>query len=93
MNKEYLEVSNSIYGRILSSWLENATTFLKKTYYLLFLFLQEQAAKEALAAELAARGIVVEEGKKKVRNTFGQSNFLFTILSWFMWLSVAVFNT
>jgi hypothetical protein len=46
-----------------------------------FLFLQEQAAKEALAAELAARGIVVEEGKKKVRNTFGQSNFLFTILS------------
>ena len=55
-----------------------------------FLCLQEQAAKEALAAELAARGIVVEEGKKKVRNTFGQSNFLFTILSWIVWLSVAV---
>jgi hypothetical protein len=32
----------------------------------------------------------VEEGKKKVRNTFGQSNFLFTILSWIVWLSVAV---
>ena len=46
-----------------------------------FLCLQEQAAKEALAAELAARGIVVEEGKKKARNTFGQSNSLFTILS------------
>jgi len=46
-----------------------------------FLCLLEQAAKEALAAELAARGTVVEEGKKKVRNTFGQSNFLFTILS------------
>ncbi|AQK91869.1 Cyclin/Brf1-like TBP-binding protein [Zea mays] len=28
-------------------------------------YLEEQAAKEALAAELAARGIVVEEGKKK----------------------------
>jgi len=30
-------------------------------------YLEEQAAKEALAAELAARGIVVEEGKKKKR--------------------------
>jgi hypothetical protein len=39
------------------------------------LFLQEQAAKEALAAELAARG-VVEEGKKKVRTEFVQSNFM-----------------
>ena len=38
------------------------------------LVLQEQAAKEALAAELTARG-VVEEGKKKVRNAFVQSNF------------------
>jgi len=38
------------------------------------LVLQEQAAKEALAAELTARG-VVEEGKKKVRNTLAQSNF------------------
>ena len=55
-----------------------------------FLCLLEQASKEALAAELAARGTVVEEGKKKVRNTFGQSNFLFTILSWIVWLSVAV---
>ncbi|AQK91863.1 Cyclin/Brf1-like TBP-binding protein [Zea mays] len=47
MNKEYLEVSNTM----------NATTCI--------FILQEQAAKEALAAELAARGIVVEEGKKK----------------------------
>ena len=39
------------------------------------LVLQEQAAKEALAAELAARGVVVEEGKKKVRDTFVQLNF------------------
>ncbi|KAG2534315.1 hypothetical protein PVAP13_9NG281746 [Panicum virgatum] len=30
-------------------------------------YLEEQAAKEALAAELAARGVVVEEGKKKKR--------------------------
>jgi hypothetical protein len=40
------------------------------------LVLQEQAAKEALAAELAARGVVMEEGKKKVRNDFVQSNFM-----------------
>ena len=39
------------------------------------LVLQEQAAKEALAAELVARGVDVEEGKKKVRNAFVQSNF------------------
>ncbi|XP_006654245.1 transcription factor IIIB 60 kDa subunit-like isoform X2 [Oryza brachyantha] len=30
-------------------------------------YLEEQAAKDALAAELAARGVVVEEGKKKRR--------------------------
>uniref|UniRef100_A0A0D9VP93 Cyclin-like domain-containing protein n=1 Tax=Leersia perrieri TaxID=77586 RepID=A0A0D9VP93_9ORYZ len=30
-------------------------------------YLEEQAAKEALAAELAARGVVLEEGKKKRR--------------------------
>ncbi|CAL4925838.1 unnamed protein product [Urochloa decumbens] len=30
-------------------------------------YLEEQAAKEALAAELAARGVVVEEGKKRKR--------------------------
>jgi len=40
-------------------------------YYLLF-GLQEQAAKEALAA----RGVVQEA--KKVRNAFVQSNFLCT---------------
>jgi hypothetical protein len=31
------------------------------------LLFQEQAAKEALAAELAARGLGTEDGKKKVR--------------------------
>jgi hypothetical protein len=30
------------------------------------LLFQEQAAKEALAAELAARGVGMEDGKKKV---------------------------
>ncbi|KAG8085103.1 hypothetical protein GUJ93_ZPchr0010g11082 [Zizania palustris] len=30
-------------------------------------YLEEQAAKEALAAELAARGVVMEEGKRKKR--------------------------
>jgi hypothetical protein len=64
-----------------SSWSENATTF--------FFILQEQADKEALAAELAARGIDPEAGKK-VRNNFGQPNFLFTILIWVVWLSVSV---
>ena len=73
MNKEYLEVSNSIYGRIFSSWSENVTTF--------FFILQEQAAKEALAAELAATGIDPEAGKK-VSNNVGQPNFLFNFGNW-----------
>ncbi|ONM56265.1 hypothetical protein Zm00014a_026601 [Zea mays] len=39
-------------------------------------YLEEQAAKEALAAELAATGIDPEAGKK-VRNNLGRPNFLF----------------
>jgi hypothetical protein len=38
--------------------------------------LQGQAAKKALAAELAATGIDPEVGKK-VRNNLGRPNFLF----------------
>jgi transcription factor IIIB 90 kDa subunit len=68
MNKEYLEVGNSVYGRIFS--------MLIREWYYLFFILQEQAAKEALAAELAATGIDPEAGKK-VSNNVGQPNFLF----------------
>jgi hypothetical protein len=73
MNKEYLEVGNSVYGRIFPCWSENGTTF--------FFILQEQAAKEAFAAELAATGIDPEAGKK-VRNNLGRPNFLFNFGNW-----------
>lgn len=60
MNKEYLEVAKLI-------------TQQHKDFLILttqcgsqLVALQEQAAKAALAAELAARGVVVEEGKRKV---------------------------
>ena len=58
MNKEYLEVVIIMRQFLL------LTTGCK---YLLTL-LQEQAAKEALAAELAARGVPVGEGRQKVWN-------------------------
>ena len=65
MNKEYLEVNGD--STNVTHFLIFDQRMLQPTVW----FVQEQAAKEALAAELTARG-VVEEGKKKVRNTFVQ---------------------
>ena len=69
MNKEYLEVNGD--STNVTHFLIFDQRMLQPTVW----FVQEQAAKEALAAELVARGVDVEEGKKKVRNAFVQSNF------------------
>ena len=69
MNKEYLEVNGD--STNVTHFLIFDQRMLQPTVW----FEQEQAAKEALAAELVARGVDVEEGKKKVRNAFVQSNF------------------
>jgi len=69
MNKEYLEVNGD--STNVTHFLIFEQRMLQPTVW----FVQEQAAKEALAAELVARGVDVEEGKKKVRNAFVQSNF------------------
>ena len=69
MNKEYLEVNSD--STNVTHFLIFDQRMLQPTVW----FVQEQAAKEALAAELVARGVDVEEGKKKVRNAFVQSNF------------------